>query len=247
MTKTKLIVIGVISYLLFTLLLTPVSWWLKLLPLPPQLQLGATSGTLWQGEVSAAQYQQLQFDRIRWQLQGWQLLRGKLAFSLQSGSLQQSNVPYLSAVASYGLGGAALDNSLISLPVSSLVPLLPLPLPVDASGELVLDITQYRQGQPWCTSLTGSASWQNARLQTPTGSWLDLQQLFGTLSCDSGTVALTTDGANVLGLDIKAVINAEQLLVNGTLKPEPSLPEEVHQAMQFLGKPDAKGRYRLSF
>jgi general secretion pathway protein N len=247
MTKTRFIVIGVISYLLFTLFLTPVSWWLKLLPLPAQLQLGAANGTLWQGEVSAAQYQQLQFDRIRWQLQGWQLLRGKLAFNLQSGSLQQSSVPYLSGVASYGLGGAALDNSLISLPVSSLVPLLPLPLPVDASGELVLDITQYRQGQPWCDSLTGSASWQNARLQTPTGTWLDLQQLFGTLSCDSGTVALTTDGANVLGLDIKAVVNAEQLMVDGMLKPEPSLPEEVHQAMQFLGKPDTEGRYRLRF
>ena len=67
------------------------------------------------------------------------------------------------------------------------------------------------------------------------------------LSCDSGTVVLTTDGANVLGLDIKAVINAEQLLVNGSLKPDASMPQEVHQAMQFLGKPDAQGRYPISF
>ena len=41
--------------------------------------------------------------------------------------------------------------------------------------------------------------------------------------------------------------NEVQLLVNGTLKPQDSMPREVHQAMQFLGKPDAQGRYRISF
>jgi len=124
---------------------------------------------------------------------------------------------------------------------------LSLPLPVDASGNLVLDVPSFAQGQPWCKTLTGSASWQDARLQTPNATWLDLQSLFGTLRCDNGTVVLKTDGANLLGLDIQAVINAEQLLVDGTLKPDASMPEEVHQAMQFLGRPDEQGRYRIRF
>ncbi|HEY9043661.1 MAG TPA: type II secretion system protein N, partial [Rheinheimera sp.] len=94
---------------------------------------------------------------------------------------------------------------------------------------------------------SGNASWQDARLQTPTGTWLELQNLFGELGCDNGTIVLTTDGANLLGLDIKAVLNAEQLLVNGTLKPDASMPKEVHQAMQFLGKPDAQGRFPIRF
>ncbi|HEX5794130.1 MAG TPA: type II secretion system protein N, partial [Rheinheimera sp.] len=149
--------------------------------------------------------------------------------------------------ASYGFNGAVLSNSLIKLPVAQLIPMLPLPLPVQASGELVLDIPSFKQGQPWCKALSGNASWQDARLQTPTGTWLELQSLFGELSCADGTVVLTTDGANLLGLDIKAVMNAEQLLVNGTLKPDASMPQEVHQAMQFLGKPDAQGRYPIRF
>lgn len=247
MSKNKLIVIGVACYLVFTLLLTPASWWLKLAPLPPSLQLGAVTGTLWQGEVAALRYQQLQFGSLHWQLNGWQLLTGKLQFALQSGSARQPSQPYLKGTASYGFSGATVQNSLLKLPVTQVLPLLPLPLPVAATGELVLDVTAYRQGQPWCKALEGNASWQDARLQTPTGTWLELQSLFGELRCDYGTVVLTTDGNNLLGMDIKAVLNAEQLLVNGTLKPDAAMPKEVHQAMQFLGRPDAQGRYPIRF
>lgn len=247
MSKTKLIILGVSSYLLFMLILTPASWWLKQVSLPPTLQLGAATGTLWQGEVAGFRYQQLQFGTLRWQLNGWQLLTGKLQFALQSGSAQQPAQPYLKGTASYGIAGAAIENSLLKLPVAQILPMLPLPLPVAATGELVLDIVAYQQGQPWCKALEGNASWQDARLQPPTGSWLELQNLFGELRCDNGTVVLTTDGNNLLGMDIKAVINAEQLLVNGTLKPDAAMPQEVHQAMQFLGKPDAQGRYPIRF
>ena len=71
MSRNKLILIGVSSYLLFMLLLTPASWWLKLVAVPPQLQLGAVSGTLWQGQVAGLSYQQLQLDRLSWRLKGW--------------------------------------------------------------------------------------------------------------------------------------------------------------------------------
>ena len=247
MTKAKLIIIGVISYLLFTVFLTPASWWFKLVPLPAQVQLGGISGTLWQGNIAGVQYQNLQLTDVQWRMNGWQLFTGKLQFALQSGSAKNPQQPYFKGTASYGFNGAALTDGLVKLPVAQLIPMLSLPLPVQASGELVLDIPSFQQGQPRCKLLSGNASWQDARLQTPTGTWLELQNLFGELGCDNGTIVLTTDGANLLGLDIKAVLNAEQLLVNGTLKPDASMPKEVHQAMQFLGKPDAQGRFPIRF
>jgi general secretion pathway protein N len=247
MTKFRLIIIAVVSYVLFMLLLTPASWWLKLIPLPAKLQLGPVTGTVWRGEVAGLRYQQLQFDTLRWQLNGKALFSAKLQFAVQSGSAQNAALPYINATLSYGFDGGTASNSLLRLPVAQVLPLLSLPLPVDATGELVLDVPLFEQGQPWCRQLSGSASWQQARLQTPSATWLDLQNLFGTLNCDNGTVVLTTDGANLLGLDITAVINAEQLLVNGTIKPDSSMPEEVHQAMQFLGRPDEQGRYRMRF
>lgn len=247
MTKAKLSILGVSCYLLFTLLLTPAAWWLKLVKLPPQLQLGAVSGTLWQGQVSQLQYDKLQFGALSWKLNGWALLTGQARFFVQTGSMQQSAQPYIKGNVGYGVTGAAMQQLMLRLPVSQVLPLLPLPFPVDATGNLVLDIASYRQGQPWCSTLAGSASWQDANLKTPAGNWIALQSLFGDLSCASGTAVLTTDGANLLGLDIKAVLNAEQLLVNGTIKPDPSMPQEVHQAMQFVSKPDAQGRYTISF
>lgn len=247
MIKTKLIVIGVLSYVAFLLVLMPLSWWIKLAPLPAQMQLGAVSGTLWQGEVATLRYQQLQLDSLQWKLNGWQLFTGALQFDLRSGSAQHPERPFIKSTARIGVGGSSLHNTLVTVPVSAIVPMLTLPMPIAARGQLVLDIASYHQGKPWCQQLSGNASWQQAQLQTPAANWLDLQSLFAELSCADGTVVLTTDGTNLLGLDITAVINAEQLLVNGTLKPDASMPQEVHQAMQFLGRPDEQGRYRIRF
>ena len=247
MTKTKLIILGLCSYLLFSLLLTPASWWLKLASPPPQLQFGQISGTLWRGDVTLLRFDQLELTALNWQLDGWALLTGKLQFALQSGSAKTPAQPFVQAQVSYGLGGASVNDALVKMPVGQVLPMLNLPLPVDASGELILDITQFQQGQPWCQSLQGQASWQDARLQTPAGNWIALQNLFGQLSCTDGSVVLTTDNNNVLGLDVTAVINAGQLQVNGTVKPDATMPKEVHQAMQFLGRPDAQGRYTIRF
>ncbi|HEY9040971.1 MAG TPA: type II secretion system protein N, partial [Rheinheimera sp.] len=155
MTKAKLIIIGVISYLLFTLFLTPASWWFKLVPLPAQVQLGGISGTLWQGNIAGVQYQNLQLTDVQWRMNGWQLFTGKLQFALQSGSAKNPQQPYFKGTASYGFNGAALTDGLVKLPVAQLIPMLPLPLPVQASGELVLDIPSFQQGQPRCKLLSG--------------------------------------------------------------------------------------------
>ena len=246
-TKRRLIIIGIVSYLFFVLLLTPAAVVMQLIPMPAQLKTGKVSGTLWQGEISALQFDALRLERLRWSFNGWALFGGKVALTLESGSLQNDIAPYLQGEVGYSFGGLALRDTMLRVPVQQLLPMLTLPMPVDATGMLVLDVPLYRQGQPRCKALQGNASWQDARLQTPTGNWLTLQSLFGQLSCDNGTVVLTTENNNPLGLDVKAVINAEQLQVNGTLKPDSSMPQEVHQAMQFLGQPDSQGRYPISF
>lgn len=243
----KLTLLAIVSYVLFMVLLSPAAWWVKLIDLPAGVKHGPVSGTLWQGSVAGVQYQQLQLPNFSWQLNGWQLFTGNAELALTGGNKQLPLQPFIAANVRYGITGTKVADTLVRWPVADIVPLLPLPLPVQATGELVLDITKFSYGHPWCEQLTGVASWQDAALQTPNGTWLELQSLFGELSCADGTVVLTTDGANRLGLDIKAVLNAEQLLVNGTIKPEADMPKEVHQAMQFVGKPDEQGRYRISF
>ncbi|MFN3709834.1 MAG: type II secretion system protein N [Alishewanella aestuarii] len=240
--------LGLVAYLLFMLVLTPAAWWLKLVSLPPQLQLGQVTGTLWQGKVQQLRFQQLQLNELNWQLNPWSLLRLRLDLALQSGSVQQNQQPYLQARVWATPAGISVHSSLIKLPVPLLLPLLQLPMPVQAGGELVLDIQRLTLQSGRCQTLAGQLSWFDASLQPPTGTWLQLQQFTARLECDQQQPVLITDPANILALDVRATVNAAgKLQVSGTLKPAAELPAEVHQAMQFVGAPDAEGRYRLNF
>ncbi|MDP4535612.1 type II secretion system protein N [Alkalimonas collagenimarina] len=243
----SMVLLGSAVYLLSLLILTPAAWWLKLAPLPPELRLGLVQGTLWQGQLTAARYQSIELRAIHWQLKPWSLLTGKLVVDVQAGDLAEAQQPYVKGQLSYGFSGVQLSDTLLRYPVAQLAPMLTLPLPIDADGQLMVDIELYRQGAPWCQQLSGQASWQEARLQPPTG-WIDLQHIFATLHCEEGELVLLTDGQNPLGLDVAArLIASGQFTVDGTLKPDDTMPEEVHQAMQFVGAPDAEGRYRIRF
>lgn len=248
MKNWKLWLTGCFFFVLFMLVLTPAAWWLKLVPQPAALQYGRVQGTLWQGHISAVRYNQLYFSDVRWSLNGWALLTGKVKLRLDSGQLQNSTQPYLNADVVYGFNGLSLNNTLFRVPVAQLVPSLQLPMPVQASGELLLDIRHYRQGLPWCDALTGSANWQQARLQPPGSSWLELNTIYADLGCQQGELALTIDGDNPLQLAVTALLKeANRFSVSGTIKPDSSMPPEVHQTMRFLGQPDAEGRYRVNF
>lgn len=239
---------AVLAYLIFLVVLAPATWWLKLVSLPAGVQHGAVSGTLWQGSIRQVQYQQLQLAELHWRLQPWSLLLLKAELQLKSGSVSQNQQPYMQTQLTATPSGLQLNNGLFRLPVPTLLPLLQLPLPVQAEGELVIDISRLALNSGLCTDLTGNASWTDARLQPPTGTWLELGQFNGSLSCENGSPVLITDPANILALDIRASVNAGgQLQVVGTLLPAAELPQEVHQAMRFVGSPDAAGRYRLNF
>ncbi|MCH8537045.1 MAG: type II secretion system protein N [Alkalimonas sp.] len=242
-----MVLLGSLVYLLSLFILTPAAWWLKLAPLPADVRLGLVQGTLWQGQLTALRYQSLELRSIQWQLKPWSLLTGHVLVDVQAGELAESQQPYLKGRLRYGVSGLQLSDTLLRYPVAQLAPMLTLPLPIDADGQLMVDIEQYRQGEPWCQQLSGQASWQEARLEPPTG-WIDLQHIFATLHCEDGELVLLTDGDNPLGLDVSARLAAGgHFTVDGTLKPDSSMPEEVHQAMQFVGAPDDEGRYRIRF
>jgi general secretion pathway protein N len=110
---------------------------------------------------------------------------------------------------------------------------------------LVFNIKQYSMGQPYCSVLAGTASWQQARFKAPNG-WIDLQAIHSTLNCEDGNISLQTSEDNPLGLLVKADVLAGSYRIAGSLKPAASMPKEVHQAMQFVGQPTSDGRFPLT-
>lgn len=244
----KLVLLGFVLYLVFLVILTPASWWLRLAPLPSGLQLGPVSGTLWRGEVQQLSYQQLRFPAVTWQLNPWSLLGLSASLQVQSGSLQKPEQPYLQATLKASFGSINLHDTMLKLPVAGVLPYLQLPLPVQATGDLLIDIQQLQLAKQQCLSLQGQASWLDASLQPPTGTWLNLKHIHASLRCEERQPVLITDPDNLLSLAIRATVSpAGALRVQGSLKPDASLPEEVHQAMRFVGQPDVNGRYSINF
>lgn len=247
MNYKKIIPAAMGLYLIFLVVLAPAAWWLKLVHLPAQVQLGPVSGTLWQGQVQAVSLNGYVLPEVQWQLKPWALLTGKLALSLDIGQIRQTTLPYAKAQLAYSFSGLELQSSQLRLPVGPIVPLLKLRLPfeVAASGNLLLNIQDFSMGQPWCTQLSGKASWLDAKFQAPSG-WIDLKAIDANLSCNQGQLQLVTEPANPLALNVTALIGEQgKYQLNGTLKPDASMPKEVHQAMQFVGQPDAEGRFTL--
>ncbi|MBU1617866.1 MAG: type II secretion system protein N [Gammaproteobacteria bacterium] len=247
MNYKKIIPAAIGFYLVFLVLLAPAAWWLKLVSLPAQVQLGPVTGTLWQGQVQAVSLNGYVLPQVNWQLKPWAFLMGKVALDLDIGQIRQTTLPYAKAQLSYGFSGLQLQSSQLRLPVEPIVPLLKLRLPfqVAASGNMLLNIQDFSMGQPWCEQLAGKASWLEAKFQAPSG-WIDLKAIDANLSCEQGQLQLVTEPGNPLALNVTALIGEQgKYQLNGTMKPDASLPKEVHQAMQFVGQPDAEGRFTL--
>jgi general secretion pathway protein N len=165
---------------------------------------------------------------------------------LSAGDVKDDSQPYLQLQGSINPASYALQQATVRWPIGGIMQNLQLPMPVDASGAIVLNIKEFAKGEPYCASLNGAASWQQARFKSPIG-WLDLRQIDATLSCEQGNLRLVTAPGNPLALAVTADVMAGRSQLAGTLKPDASLPKEVHDAMRFVSQPDAEGRYTIQF
>ena len=245
MKKVGLWLLGIVAYIIFTVLLTPASWWMKLATLPAGLQLGPVSGTLWSGQVQGVRWQKLVVPNLTWQLDFSAIWRGQLGLALKGGDVKVDTLPFFQLQAELTPSRVTLLPSNLRLPMATIMQNVQLPMPADASGSVVLNIKDFELGQPFCSRLVGNASWQEAKFKAPTG-WLDLKAIHATLGCENGAIVLNTSADNPLALLVKAEVTADNYRVAGTLKPDASMPAEVHQAMQFVGPTDNQGRFVLN-
>lgn len=241
--KIGLAVLG--FYLVFLIFLAPAAFWLKWLPLPAGVVYGPVTGTLWQGKFQAISVQGLTIADLHWQLKPLALLTGKIALDVSAGQATQVQQLSLKARVEFGASGAEAEQVRLGLPIAQLQPLLNLPLPVGLSGRLHINLPKAQWSQGRCKELQGLVSWQDAKAQPPTG-WLSLGTLDGQLSCLDGQVQLVTAPTPPLHLEVNATFNGTGgYQLTGFVKPDSSMPQEVHQAMRFVGRPDAQGRFPI--
>lgn len=245
-------VIFVVCFIVFAVIKVPAAVAINLASpyLPKGIELGKVTGSVWQGHLSQLRFQSEEgINSINWDISGWALFLGKF-----KGDIKFGNARKLSDISghgdfSYGLFNQAitLKNVALRMTVEHAMPRLQLPLPVNAKGRVIIDLDEYSSGQPYCETLKGEIASPNIDVQGLSG-WFSIGPLSGNLSCKSGDVAVLVDPDNRLGIEADATLRANyDFKVAGYIKPEASLPKEVHDAAKFLGRADNQGRYPLNF
>ncbi|ASI24669.1 TPA: GspN family type II secretion system protein ExeN [Aeromonas salmonicida] len=245
--KVLIAALFLVAYLGFLLVKLPATLVVRHLPLLPNLvQLEGVSGTLWSGQVARLQYASESLTQLRWELNGWSLLRFApevfLRFGDRSGLNGQGVV---------GWNGAAFGRDItLNVPAPWVLDRVPmrLPFPLTVAGQLQLKVDQFAQGNPWCDNLYGNLYWYGADADTSAGK-LPLGDPEIKLTCiDSRLVAELKQSSEAVQVMGKLELQANrQYLFQGSLKPGPELPEEMKQGLPFLGQPDGQGRFPLRY
>lgn len=246
--KLLLVFIFLISFIVFAIALMPANFALNIASkyLPKQLQIGAVSGTIWQGKANVVSYQNIHVNRVMWDLNPWSLVSAKLAGKVNLGNVREKSAPYGKINFELGLFNqqVSLNNSKLRVPAPLIASQVRLPFPVQSKGTLELTIAQAVTGKPYCEQLQGQVETKELSVMGLQG-WIDVDTIKGKLSCKSGALALLVNEQNELGLELDAELGDAQPKVTAFIKPAPSMPKQVHDGVKFLGRPDEQGRYQI--
>jgi len=233
-------------YLLFLIAYMPLAWVWPHLPLPQKISATEVSGTLWQGHLGALRVARTELKELRWQWQPAALLSGRLqaAFRLGEGAEGLKG----KGLAGMSLGGVYLAQTELMAPVDWVKAQLPQPIPAQLQGGVSLSIRHYRPGTPWCRSLEGLLSWQQAGFRSVLGD-VDLRQADAELGCRDGALtAALSQSSPALTFEGDASLGEQgRYRLDGALKAGAQLSKGLADNLKYLGRPDPQGRYRLQF
>ena len=97
-----------------------------------------------------------------------------------------------------------------------------------------------------CDELSGNAETHNLSVQGLQG-WIEFDTIQGKLSCNNGALGLNISEQNQMGLQLEAQYGLRVMSISGFVKPDATMPKQVHDAVKFLGRPDNNGRYSFKF
>lgn len=247
---TRYVIGGIALYLLFLIATAPawlVVWALpKFAPFPISIQ--DSRGSLWRGEfegVNAAlpTGQSLQFDRVRWQLKPWNILRVELAATvdLSGPQLQGKGI-----IAKGLFGGIKLRDVVASANAS----LLPLALPALAiwnpTGTLDLTTNNFVYAGA-ASDGKANVTWHQAALALsavkPLGEYaLAVDGKDGALNYQLNTVS----GALQLEGKGRWAANGAPTFL-GSARAQPSFAAQLADLLRLFGNPDANGVVPLRY
>ncbi|MFT6985742.1 MAG: general secretion pathway protein N [Psychromonas sp.] len=247
--KIKLILLFVLFYLLSLLITLPASTVMRFIPQNSGIEVAAVSGSAWQGKAFQFTYQnKYHLQQLDWKVDWLALtnLQLKLDLKFNNGSNAMAGKGFLLL----GFSGISVENVIVDLSASELLSYLhlPLPVPVDATGELSLVIKNGQQGLPYCQQLDGVIAWQNAKINSEMGN-IDLGVVNIDLSCEKGQlVADLEQNSEQLSSTINILLKEKGAYqLQGLLKESNKLDPSIRQVLPYIGAKNKSGETVLNF
>ncbi len=210
----------------------------------PALQVRAVEGSALDGRVEDVRLNGLNLASLDWHFDPKALLKGRLGLRLTAREPQLD----LNAGVSVGLNRDLEVGDLqgrLSLPRATTLFRLP-PLPLD--GELELDLAQLRvDAQRRPLAARGAARLLNAR--TTLGRSLELGSFRVELTTvESGILGTVGDEGGPLALTGTVTLNPDgDYHFQGEVGTRNGANPQLRQALGILGRPDARGNWRIDY
>ena len=245
--RGKLILAGVLFYLLFLLMQMPVSWLIAQLPSDSPAQLRQASGTPWNGSVRQVTWkvdnEQLELGQLTWRLIPSELLDGRIGLRIGLASNNHKLSGTL-LIAEDGLQLKGFQGSLeatilgfVSRPLSLLQP----------KGSLELDIASLNLKR---NRVHGAArlDWLNARsglIGAPLGNYRaeltanpDGRRARINIHTRQGALAINGDGDFIPGKGVEGKLSLTP--------PQDDSRQLYTPVLNLLGRPNANGTWILA-
>ncbi|OFI33584.1 general secretion pathway protein GspN [Alteromonas lipolytica] len=236
---------GIALYLVLLIAYMPASQVANRIDLPRNVKLGQVEGTLWHGEVDRVVVNNIPVNQLSWDVSPLALLTGHLALELDAGNMRDAAAIAFTGPLSlslFDLQSVTAEDFLLYLPVDRVLAEVQLPLPVNAGGRFRVNIESLSYSGQGCDEMMAYGDWLNARVAGTRGP-IELGTFSAQIRCQNEQIVIDVAEPNAFGLSMQATANQDfsGFKVKGQFKPDPSLPQEVHDAAMFFGRPDASG------
>jgi general secretion pathway protein N len=241
--------IFILLYIGFLIATLPTSLVLNQLSLPKNITIFGVSGSIWNTDIAQVTIEQNPIQKVNAKLSFWSLftLAPKVAITFGD-SFTVGPEGELKLVLS--TDKAIVNDLTVLMKANDIAQQINLPIPMTAKGDVELTVVNAEldlSNNNQCITITGNASWSTAGVVALEQN-VKLGKLTADISCDKGTLAVVISPKNDLGLTFTAYLSPKgKLSGNGYLKPGAKFPQELNDALSFLGRKDRQGRYRLEF
>lgn len=244
------VAIFVSSYVVFLMSSLPLTFVVNQVKLPSSVKLGVVTGSVWDGKISQLTVNNNDIKKVETSLSFWSLFTLSPSVDINFGDAMIAG-PEGELTLEVSSDELSISDAKVLISAADVAKVLPLPIPVAASGDMEINISQLTLvtgNKLECLQGDAEAIWTRARVEA-----LDKNVKLGKLSvdvnCKEGDIFAKVNPKNDLGLTFDALLTLPEKKTSGQgyLKPGAKFPSEVKPVLSFLGRADKEGRYTLKF